>query len=135
MNEKTMPQKLAGKKIIIVEDEEFLRELLTEIFQLEGAAVTEALNGTEALELLKLSKYDIVFSDVRMPGGDGIALMKTIHKEFPDPPRRFLCSGFSDINEDQLKKIGVEKLFAKPFNTDDLIETLASEPLGSGKTH
>lgn len=127
--------KLLGKKIIIVEDEEFLRELLEEIFQLEGAQVTEAQNVAEAINLLKKSKYDIIFSDVRMPGGDGVSLMATIQDQVPNPPRCFLCTGYSDVTEEDLKKIGVEKLFAKPFNTEDLIEILSKEPLGSREAH
>lgn len=119
----------------MLEDEDFLRELLEEIFQLEGAQVTEAQNVNDAIELLKKSDYDIIFSDVRMPGGDGVTLMATIQKQVPNPPRCFLCSGYSDVNEEQLKKIGVEKLFAKPFNTDDLIETLSKEPLSPRKAH
>lgn len=119
------PQRLKNKKILIVEDEDYLRELLRDIFEFEGASVTEAGNGTQAWNLLQTSNFDIIFSDVRMPGGDGVSLMKNIQSHLPYHPACYFCSGFNDVDDVQLKALGVLKMFPKPFNTEELITTLA----------
>lgn len=120
------PLKLQNKKILIVDDEAFLRELLRDLFELEGARVTEASNGDQAWMELQKTAYDIVLSDVRMPGGNGIDLMKNIQTRLSYHPKCFLCSGFNDVIEAELKSLGVLKVFPKPFNMDEIVDGLTS---------
>lgn len=120
------PLKLQNKIILIVDDEAFLRELLRDLFELEGARVTEASSGEHAWEELLKATYDIVLSDVRMPGGNGVELIKNIQSRLSYYPKCFLCSGFNDVNEAELKSLGVLKVFPKPFNMDEIVDGLTS---------
>jgi CheY-like chemotaxis protein len=70
---------LAGKMILLVEDEADLREPISEELMYFGAKVLQAANGQEALRLLEANPIDAIVSDVRMPGGDGVELLKNVN--------------------------------------------------------
>jgi CheY-like chemotaxis protein len=104
------------KKILIVDDEPMLREILKEAFETANFAVHEAENGCEAFRLVREIQFDCVLSDIQMPGGDGKALAKNIH-ELPGPkPKVFLVTGFNDLTPQKAKELGVIKIFDKPFD-------------------
>ena len=63
-------------KVLVVDDEEIMRSLFTDILQDEGYSVTTVANGMEAQERVKVEFFDIAFIDVHMPVMDGI---KTLH--------------------------------------------------------
>src|SRR6185437_5211848 len=93
------PQKLPGVKILVVDDEPDLRDIISSRFQMEGSHVTLAENGESALKVLKGNDFDAVISDIRMPGGSGIELLEAlramqINKSLP---AFILISGFSDL--------------------------------------
>lgn len=115
---------LLGKKILVVDDEIFLREALSDLAASLGAEVLQAPSGTEAFEIAKRETLDIVFSDIRMPNGDGVSLVKKIKAELKHQPVIFLCSGFSDYKNEDLIELGVKKIFEKPFDYKDLIASL-----------
>lgn len=109
------------KKMLVVDDEPVLREIIKEAFESAHFVVDEAENGREAFLLIQQKAYDCVLSDVRMPGGDGIELAKNIYV-LPDPkPKVFLVTGFSDLTTQDAKKWGVLEIFDKPFDFKDLL--------------
>lgn len=108
----------AGKTILVVDDEPDLREILKDEFLLEGAKVFEAENGRKALEIIKSEKINIVVSDIRMPGGDGVTLAREIKKLSGERPILYLITGFADITPDEAYDIGVEGFVTKPFNLE-----------------
>jgi CheY-like chemotaxis protein len=116
---------LKGKKILVVDDEDFLREVLTEILSDAGAETQNAENGHDAFEILKKQHFDAVISDIRMPGGDGITLVENISQSLTDKPKIFLCSGFNDLPPEKAKKLGVVEVFPKPFSSDQLVIRVA----------
>ena len=70
---------LTTRTVLIVDDEPSLRELLREVFSLERTGrILTASSGNEALKIIRTTKVDAVISDVRMPDGDGIALLDGI---------------------------------------------------------
>lgn len=119
--------KLTGKKILIAEDEPDLRELLVEIFIVSGAHAMGAENGTVAFALVKQNQFDAIITDVRMPGGDGLELIKNINAYYvnQERPPVFICSAFNDLTPDDLKDLRVIEGFAKPFKRKTMIETVA----------
>ena len=121
-------KKLAGKKILIVDDEALLREVMVEFFNLEGAQVLEAENGTVGFKKLLENEVNIVISDVRMPEGDGLSLLKQIKAtDFGYNPLVFLYSGHADtLTLDSVKALGATGYFIKPFSVRDLIKVLES---------
>jgi CheY-like chemotaxis protein len=72
---------LKDATVLVVDDEDELREIFVDEFRAIGAKVFEARQGVEALEILRREKIDVLLSDVRMPGGDGISLIRNIDKE------------------------------------------------------
>jgi CheY-like chemotaxis protein len=121
MNPMALP--LHGKKILVVDDEELLRDLLRSVFSGEGAEVTVAESGVKALALYVQQKFDAVITDVRMPGGDGLTLIEKIRQQPGSKlPLMFLCSGFNDLAADTASRLGIARVFEKPFNLRDMIE-------------
>lgn len=112
--------------VLVVDDEDELREIFADEFRTLGAKVFEARQGVEALEILKSEKIDVVLSDVRMPGGDGISLVRNIDKEIRPKPILFLCSGFSEHSFDEMRSLGVIDVFGKPFDWTQIVNAIES---------
>lgn len=116
---------LQDKRILLVDDEDFLREVLCEIFNSHGAITRSAENGTIAFDLLKSDHFDAVISDIRMPGGDGLSLAENINTRLHYRPKVFLCSGFNDIPPEKTETLDVVEIFSKPFSVDKMIESVS----------
>ena len=124
-----------GKRILIVDDEPDIREILADELRFEGAEVFEAHNGKSAQELLLKNsdkKFDVVLTDIRMPGGDGLSLAK-FTRTLPEPrPIVFLVTGFADVPAAEAYNLGAEGYFTKPFQLDilkaEIKRLLAPEP-------
>ncbi|MGZ3692246.1 MAG: response regulator [Pseudobdellovibrio sp.] len=110
--------------VLVVEDDDNLREVIVEMFQNKLCEVIEAENGAVALSILQSKDIDIVFSDIRMPVMDGIEMLKRIVAQNKEKPLVFLATGHSDINEKEVKKMGAVALMYKPFYCGDLISNL-----------
>ena len=122
-----MEADLKGYKILIVDDEADLREILSEDFSLQGATVFTARNGREAFDLAVREQPHVILSDVRMPGGDGVELLKRIREiHYDTPPHVFLLTGFSDLKPEQAAELGGQGLVSKPFSLRLLRERVAA---------
>ena len=123
-------KKLKDIKVLIVDDDEMMREVLASLLADEGALTLEAENGTRAFKIVQESKFDIVLSDVRMPGGDGITLAKNISRMKENRPLVFICSGFNDLSKETIQLYGIVKVFEKPFDHRSLINEIQINFLG-----
>jgi DNA-binding NtrC family response regulator len=74
------------QRVLVVDDDSFSREFLTEAARSLGVATTACVSGEEALEHVRRSGIDLVFTDLRMPGMSGVDLVKKMAAEFPDVP-------------------------------------------------
>ena len=116
------------KKILVVDDEPELREILSEEFRYLGYEVHECSNGIEAWDYLQKNSVDIVVSDVRMPKGDGMTLLKNICSgTLKHPPLVYLLSGFSDVDEHEAQKLGAHRVFPKPFELRALTQAIKED--------
>lgn len=119
-------------KVLIVDDDGDLRDLLTEAVGDWGYAVSMASGGEEALKMIRAGKVDIVVTDLMMPGMDGLQLLEKINKMDRDIVV-IMVTGFATI-ETAVKAIeaGAYDYIAKPFKLDDLMVLLknAAERLG-----
>lgn len=109
-------------KILVVDDEELLREILVETFSMHGAAVDSAKGGNEALQKLQEKEYDILISDVRMPDGDGLTLVSKLKSLNKPNIKVFICSAYNDMTEKKMQDLNILKVFNKPFDLEDLIK-------------
>lgn len=108
------------KSILIIDDEPDLREILAEEFRFEGFDVFEAQNGVEALAIFLEKRPSAIVSDIRMSGGDGVTLAKSVRALEPVAPPIFLITGFADLTAEAAFNFGVEGLFHKPFQIDEI---------------
>ncbi|HVE56572.1 MAG TPA: sigma-54 dependent transcriptional regulator [Pyrinomonadaceae bacterium] len=107
-------------KLLIVDDEESYRQVLSVIFKGEGYAVETAANGHAALTELKKNPFDLIISDVRMPDMDGIALLKAV-RELPLDVGIVLTTAFGTIDTArEAFKLGADDFIQKPFNNEEL---------------
>jgi CheY-like chemotaxis protein len=120
---------MLNKKILIVDDNPNMSVLLSdilEIFDFEGA---HAADGNEALEILRHGKYELVFTDLRMPKMDGIDLLKAIKLEHPELPV-VVVTGYSVAEtRDEVLAEKADGFLSKPFKVND-IQTLLTSLLG-----
>ena len=119
---------LKNVRILVVEDECSIREILCDEFEMSGAIVAQASNGIEAIEKIESSKFDIIFSDIRMPQMDGVELAIYVSQKFTkDKPKIYFCSGYSDLDPVEASEIGVKKVFPKPFDMFSIIEKIFTD--------
>ncbi len=115
-----------GRKVLVVDDDDMLREVLYDMFKNQGAEVQKAENGVVAFALIQKEHFDVVFTDVRMPGGDGITLAKQIAESEGSKPLVFFCSGFNDVTREAAKLYNVIKIYDKPFERKKVLEEIAT---------
>ncbi|MBU4246390.1 MAG: response regulator [Nanoarchaeota archaeon] len=114
-----------AKKIMVVDDEESLRELLDAVLTPEGYEVTLASDGKDCLEKLKTLTPDLILLDMMMPGLSG---RETCEKIRENPKTKGLkvafltVARFSESGKDTLKKMQVSDYITKPFDNADLIK-------------
>lgn len=116
---------LNGKKILVVDDEELLREILMEDLNAYGAETVGAMNGTEAFEIIQHQDFDAVITDIRMPGGNGLSLIKNINSYFQENrPHVFVCSGYNDVTLSDTDMQVISYMFDKPFDRETFLKTM-----------
>lgn len=123
-------------RILVVDDAEFNREVLTRILEREGYCVDSASDGAEALERLRRTAYDTVLLDVMMPGVDGVQVIEAMHG---DPVlRRLPVIMLSALNEQDtvLKciQLGAQDYLPKPIN-QQLLKARISACLEKKRNH
>lgn len=111
--------------ILCVDDEADILELFRDEFVDNGFKVLEASNGADAFELFQTSNVDCIVSDIRMPGGDGVSLVKNVKEKGTDIPI-FLVTGFSDYTAEDLSGLGVNAVIFKPFDLEEVVEMISN---------
>jgi len=108
-------------KVLVVDDEQEIRASLRGVLSDEGLSVLEAVDGREALELLRAEKPELVLLDVWMPEIDGIELLRMLQEE-PDRPEVIMISGHGNIETAvRATKLGAFDFIEKPFSIDALL--------------
>jgi PAS domain S-box-containing protein len=117
-------QALRPLDLLIVDDEEVLRNLLMRFFSARGHAVVAAAEGTQAIRLAEQSSFDVVICDLRMPGMDGRDVIRRL-RLLPSCARtRFvLATGDTSTSLDRLREEGtqIDALVTKPYNVDAML--------------
>lgn len=110
------------KRILIVEDNITLSQIVKDWLEREGYAVATAIDEPYARKLLRKELFDLILSDVRLPQGDGISLLEWINKEKRDIPFIIMteCASVSDAVK--AIKMGAKDYLAKPVFHEQLVE-------------
>jgi len=109
------------KRILVVDDDDNLRDILSATLSQRGRAVDTARDGIEALSLLNQNQYDVIVSDLRMPGLDGPALYEALRamRHTTTMPRVVFMSGNVEGGEYATFLLGTtEPMLEKPFDLD-----------------
>jgi len=106
--------------ILIVDDEKSMRDFLKILLSKEGYEVVTAADGEEALNVLADTTVNLVISDIRMPGIDGLELLATIKDRDDDIPVIMITAFASPNDAVQAMKSGAYDYISKPFNVDEI---------------
>jgi two-component system, OmpR family, alkaline phosphatase synthesis response regulator PhoP len=129
-------------RILLVEDEENLMEVIRFNLVAEGYDVTIATNGQDGLNLLRTKKFDLAILDVMLPKIDGFTICRSIREEGNRTPVLFLTAKSTGLDRITGLKIGGDDYLTKPFNLEELIlrvqrlldRTVAEKPEQPGIT-
>jgi two-component system response regulator AtoC len=111
--------------VLLVDDDVALRKVLGALLSQANIAVTEAGNGAEALEKLSKTLVDVVVTDLKMPGVDGMQLLEQVTAKWPDVPVIMISAhGTVPLAVEAIKK-GASDFVLKPFDRDELLFTIS----------
>jgi two-component system response regulator FlrC len=116
-------------RILVVDDEEGVRSFLAESLEIDGHHVEEAANGQEALERLRSRSFDLVLTDLRMPGMDGLELLQKVLAEQPEVEFIVLTAHGNVENAVQAMKLGAFDYIQKPVSGPAELRLLATRAL------
>jgi len=115
-------------KVLIVDDQFGIRLLLDEVLKKEGYETFQAANGVQAIEITKNHAPDLVLLDMKIPGMDGIEILKRL-KEYDQDIAVIIMTAYGELDMiQQAKNLGALAHFAKPFDIDD-IRTIVKDHL------
>ena len=107
-------------RILVIDDEPIVCESLKRILDEEGYEAESALSGKEAFEKMKGHPFDIVITDLKMPGIDGMEVLRTFRKDYPDSII-IMITGFSTVETAvEAMKLGAFDYIPKPFTPDEV---------------
>ena len=106
--------------ILIVDDEQSYRQLLSLVFNGEGHTMRTATNGREALQMLQDEPADLVISDVKMPDMDGIEMLRAVRETLPDLGVILMTAFASVETAREAFKLGADDFIQKPFDVEEL---------------
>jgi len=112
-----------GEKILVVDDNNFLRMAVSEMLSMLGYEVLSADSGENGLSLFFKNKFDIVLSDYEMPGMDGVAFACSVKKSSPRTPV-VIMTGAARETVFFRKSTAVDEVISKPFTMAGIDETI-----------
>ena len=113
-----------SEKVLIVDDQYGIRILLNEVLQKEGYDTYQAANGLQALEVVQENVPDIILLDMKIPGMDGIEILKRVKALYPDM-KVIIMTAYGELDMIQeAMDLGAITHFAKPFDIVDIREAV-----------
>ena len=115
---------MSEKKILVIDDEELVRKSVQAALKRAGYQVTLAKNAAEALEKTQKDRFDLIISDIRMPGKNGVEAIREIRRLFDqsgigDVPIIFI-TGYASMS-DELNAEELGEVVLKPFDLEELL--------------
>ncbi len=114
----------AKLKILVVDDSECIREVLTILLLRRGYQCESATNGREAIDMIARAHFDLVITDVYMPEMDGITLMKELTRHFSDLPVMIMTGEPDERLVESAISAGAREVLGKPFAISELMMRL-----------
>jgi PAS domain S-box-containing protein len=127
-DEATSPQTIKqGRQahILVIDDEEVVRSVLSRTLANVNHQVTLAANGEKGVQLFKEGKFDMVLTDLGMPGMSGWEVCKMIKKISPDTPVGMITGWGAEMSESKMDEYGLDFLISKPFDLNQVLNVVA----------
>jgi CheY-like chemotaxis protein len=118
----------ASRKVLVVDDDPAVRKSIDRVLTGKGYAVITAKNGEEAMHKLNEEKYDLVYTDIRMPGMSGLEVAEQVKARRPWTPVVIITGYGTDVAEARAKAAGVSSFMHKPLSPE-MIEDSARDAL------
>jgi len=114
---------LVGKSVLVIDDEEIIRQTVRDVLAKWGCEVDMARDGTEALAMINCRSYDLVISDIRMPGRSGYEIFAAVKETDAGCPVIFMTGFGYDPNHSIIRacREGLATVLYKPFKVDQLL--------------
>ena len=117
--------KLKKMKILLIDDDEWIRDSMSLFFEGEGCQLTTLETAEEGIKELKIHHYDIIIADYKLPGMDGLTFLERIHKFYPDALRILISAYGNEEVRNKAKSLGVQDFIEKPFSAKTIEESLS----------
>jgi CheY-like chemotaxis protein len=118
----TASRKADQARILVVDDQDYVRDLLRDILESEGCGVYLAASGREALTMIASQKFHAIFTDVGMPGMSGWELAQAIRQQNEEIPIAVITGWGEAVGSNDQRKAGVDWIVTKPFTAERIAE-------------
>ena len=125
-NRDSVPDRL---RILVVDDDEQIRDILSDMLTIDGHSPTTCADGYQALEAIDTQSYDLVITDLGMPGMSGLDLAAVVHEKCPELPIAMITGWGTQIDEEDASMNGIKIVLPKPFHLKD-VKSLVRELAG-----
>jgi DNA-binding NtrC family response regulator len=119
----------AMARILVIDDQDSIRRVVRRALEQDGHEVFDASDGELGMEILESNSFDVVITDIFMPGQDGIVTLRQIRKRFPTVKVIVISggdsSGLMDLRQDA-ELLGAVKSLQKPFNAREIMDVVRS---------
>ena len=124
--------KLKNMNILLVDDDEWIRDSLSIYFESEDCRISAHETAERALAELDRRKFDVIITDYKLPGMDGIAFLEKVKKSHPDAVKIMISAYASEVDVRRAKQAGAHDLIPKPFTSKTIEECLTRLTTGKG---
>ncbi len=113
-----------SKKVLVVDDADFMRTILEEVLTHRGHTVLQARDGKECLSVLREKTVDVCLLDINMPGMDGLEVLRRIKTEHPGLKVVMLSAMAQESNVRKALQLGADAFVVKPFQAECVMERI-----------
>jgi signal transduction histidine kinase/ActR/RegA family two-component response regulator len=113
-------QEVRSARILVIDDEESVRNILSQMLRVQGYQVVVASDGEEGVERFKNEKFDLVFTDLGMPKMSGWEVGKALRGMNAKVPIAMITGWGVELNREKMNESGIDLVVSKPFNFDQL---------------
>ncbi|MFH7319766.1 response regulator [Desulfurivibrio sp. D14AmB] len=120
----TLFEELRHLKLLLVEDDELLRNSLELFFENEGCRLLARESAEEGLDILRRQPFDVVITDFRLPGMNGLDFLRALQELQPAAQKILLTAYMNETVLAEAFRLGVHEFIEKPLSTDDVEDAL-----------
>jgi DNA-binding response OmpR family regulator len=111
-------------RILVVDDDENIREILKDLLIMSGHQVTLSSNGEEALEIFFREEFDLVTTDLGMPGISGWEVNRRTKENHPEKPVVIISGWGAQLSKEEIKTNKADCVLPKPFSLDQILNII-----------